>query len=281
MAKQLDTIVEDIYDLFRNKPKFHEDRIKGFATALAERIQERMEEERGKPALRMSQLGAKCDRQLWYKINVPELAEALPPEAKIKFLFGDILEEFLLFLAEETGHDVKGRQDELNIGGVKGHRDAIIDGTLVDAKSASSYSFQKFANHLSWEDDSFGYIDQLGAYLEGSQQDDQLTNKDAAAFLVIDKTLGKITLDVHHKRHIDYEEKVRDKQAIVRQPAPPPRAFFDKPEGKSGNRKLGIECSYCSFKNICWPNLRTFYYSKGPVYLTHVAREPKVGENNV
>lgn len=278
MTKQLNSIVEDIYDLFRNRPKFHEDRIKGFAEALASKIQERMEEEQGKPALRMSQLGAKCDRQLWYKINVPELAEALPPETRIKFLFGDILEEFLLFLAEEAGHDVKGRQDTLEIEGVKGHRDAIIDGTLTDAKSASSYSFQKFKDHLAWEDDAFGYIDQLGAYLDAGQQDPIQTNKDEAAFLVIDKTLGKITLDIHPRRDVDYKEKVRDKQRLVREPQPPPRAFFDKPEGKSGNRKLGVECSYCSFKNACWPALRTFYYSKGPVYLTHIEREPKVGE---
>ncbi len=280
MTKKLETIVEDIYDLFRNRPKFHEDRIKGFAEALASKIQERMEEEQGKPTIRMSQLGAKCNRQLWYKINVPELAEALPPEARIKFLFGDILEEFLLFLAEEAGHDVKGRQDVLEIEGVRGHRDAAIDGTLVDAKSASSYSFAKFKDHLRWEDDAFGYIDQLGAYLEGSQGDPLITNKDEAAFLVIDKTLGKITLDIHPKRDIDYKEKVRDKRRIVNSPVVPPRAFFDKPEGKSGNRKLGVECSYCSFKETCWPGLRTYIYSKGPVYLTHVEREPKVGEKD-
>jgi hypothetical protein len=275
---ELRTIVEDIYNLFTGKPKFHPDRIKGFAEALANKIQERMEEEQGKPALRMSQLGTKCDRQLWYKINVPGLAEALPPEARIKFLFGDILEEFLLFLAEEAGHEVVGRQDTLSIEGVKGHRDAIIDGTLVDAKSASSYSYTKFDNHLTWEDDSFGYIDQLGGYLEAGKDDPLQSNKDEAAFLVIDKTLGKITLDIHPKRDVDYKEKVREKKAIVNQNVAPPRAFFDKPEGKSGNRKLGIECSYCSFKQTCWPALRTFYYSKGPVYLTHVEREPKVGE---
>lgn len=278
MPKTIDTIVDDIYGLFRDKPKFHPERIEAFAKALAEKIQDRMEEEQGKPALRMSQLGAKCDRQLWYKINLPELAEALPPEAKIKFLFGDILEELLLFLAEEAGHTVTGRQKEVNVKGVPGHIDGFIDGTLTDTKSASSYSFQKFRDHLTWEQDAFGYIDQLGGYGQATEDDPLNENPDQGAFLVIDKTLGKITLDVHPRKNMDYGDLVDRKREMLRSGLPPPRAFFDQPEGKSGNRKLGIECSYCAFRGTCWPGLRTYYYSKGPVYLTHVEREPKVDE---
>ena len=63
-------------------------------------------------------------------------------------MFGDILEELLLFLAKEAGHTVTGQQDTLSISGVNGHRDAIIDGRLVDVKSASSYSFRKFKNNV-------------------------------------------------------------------------------------------------------------------------------------
>ena len=263
--KTIDTLVEDIYDLFRSRTKFSPERVESFAKALAEKISDRMEEEQGKPALRMSQIGMKCDRELWYKHNIPELAKALPPETKIKFLFGDILEELLLFLAEEAGHTVEDRQKEVHIDTVKGHIDGIVDGTLLDAKSASSYSFKKFQDHLSWDEDAFGYIDQLGGYLEANQTNKTLKEKNQAGFLVIDKTLGKITLDIHPKNNVDYLAKVAEKKAVIKQPLPPPRSFFDQAEGKSGNRKLGTKCSYCSFNETCWPGLRTYFYARGPV----------------
>ena len=56
------------------------------------------------------------------------------------------------------------------------------------------------------------------------------------------------------------------------------RHYKDQEFDKSGNRKLCMNCSYCSFKKTCWPNLRTFIYSHGPVFLTHVERPPKVEE---
>ena len=50
-----------------------------------------------------------------------------------------------------------------------------------------------------------------------------------------------------------------------------------EPDGKSGNTKLCTQCSYCDFKKICWPHMRTFIYKGGPRYLINVAREPRGG----
>jgi len=56
------------------------------------------------------------------------------------------------------------------------------------------------------------------------------------------------------------------------------------PEGKSGNMKLGVNCSYCPHKVTCWDDanngdgLRLFLYSNGPMWLTEVQKEPKVQE---
>ena len=58
----------------------------------------------------------------------------------------------------------------------------------------------------------------------------------------------------------------------------PERCYPDIPDGKSGNMKLSVPCSYCSFKEHCWPELRTFIYSNGPRYLTKVVRTPDVYE---
>ena len=224
----------------------------------------------------MSNIGTKCDRKLWYTVNAQDKAEPLPPEVRFKFAFGHILEELVLFLAKEAGHSVEGTQDTLEINGVKGHRDAVVDGVVVDVKSASSFAFKKFDNHLTAEQDSFGYLDQLGAYLYASKDDPKVVHKERAAFIAVDKQLGHITVDVQPNTYKDYDKLVEQKKAVIALKDPPPKAFSDEPDGKSGNRKLCTECSYCAFKKTCWPELQTYIYSTGPRYLTVVDREPNV-----
>ncbi len=277
--KQIETLVADIYGLFDQNSKWTPDpeRVRTFGIKLAEHIANRSSELRGNPTLRLSNLGVP-DRKLWFTINRPDLSEALPPEARIKFLFGDILEELLLFLAEEAGHTVSGQQDTVQVNGVVGHRDALVDGRVVDVKSASSFSFRKFESNGLRGNDPFGYLDQLGSYLAASPD---ATEQDVASFLVIDKTLGKITLDTYPKNDTDYDRLVDHKRSVLKLSEPPAeKCYPDEEEGRSGNRKLSVGCSYCPFKNDCWSGLRTFIYSSGPVFLTKVTREPKVTEVN-
>lgn len=229
------------------------------------------------PTLRLSNLGTPCERKLWYGINTPELGEPLPAAAKIKFLFGDILELLLLFWAREAGHKVEGEQDTLNVHGVVGHRDCIIDGRLVDAKSASTYSFKKFQSNGLTNDDPFGYLVQLNSYYTASESDPRITDKGLGSFLVIDKTLGNITLDTYKVTPIT-TEYVQSKREAINGKQLPRRAFKDEPDGKSGNRKLGVNCSYCEFKAACWPGLKTYAYAYGPSFLTTVVREPRVNQ---
>lgn len=283
MTKTIDTLVEDIYGLFGSEKEFSEELANNFGSLMAETMRNRVPAKNYGAELRMSNLGQPCERKLWYSVNLPpEEQEQFPPETRFKFLYGDILEEVVLYLAAEAGHTVEGIQDEMKIRGhkgedVKGHRDAVIDGMLVDVKSASSYSFNRFSAGLTVKDDKFGYIDQLQQYLFASKDDPLVTIKDKAAFLVVDKTLGKICLDVHEKNGVDYNAVVVSKQEMLRD-GTPDRGFSEVPEGLSGNQKLGVNCSYCAFKERCWPGLRTFMYSNGPRFLTRVAREPNVAE---
>lgn len=280
MVKTIDTLVEDIYSLFTKTDWTpDEDNVKEFGQKLAKHIAKRASDEQQKPRLRLSNLGTP-NRKLWFTINKPEVAEPLPPEAHFKFLFGDILEETLLFLAKEAGHNVSGQQDQIDVNGVLGSRDAIIDGRVVDVKSASSYSFKKFEDNTISQpgNDPFGYLTQLDAYLEGSAD---ATEKDVASFLVVDKTLGHITLNTQTKRNIDYETLIATKREMLQKSEPPEQKCYEPvPDGKSGNLKLDTGCSYCPFKWSCWPNLRGFAYSSKPVYLTRVVKTPKVPEFN-
>lgn len=278
MTKTIDTLVPDILGLFKDdKVSLDPLGVAGFAAALSGKIGSRLEESRGEPTLRMSNLGSRCSRQLWYRINHPDWGEPLSSETRIKFLFGDILEEMLLYLAKEAGHTVEHEQREVDLFGVRGHIDAAIDGVLVDVKSASTRAFDKFTNHLSSDTDDFGYLTQLDGYLHATQE---FLGGNEGAFLVIDKQLGRLCLDRHPKSNRDYSEYVSERRAIVENKEPPPRAYKAVPDGKSGNMKLDTVCSYCAFKSRCWPGLRTFFYANGPRFLTVVRRLPDVSESS-
>ena len=273
--KKIDTLIEDIYDVVDKGTEVSEEDRSAFARDLERVVSERLSSPNRDKYLRVSNLG-QCDRRLYFEINHPDVVEPLQPSTKLKFLIGDMWEAVLLFLARAAGHKVEGEQDEIDINGVKGHRDAVIDGVLVDVKSASSRAFKKFEEGLTSDKDDFGYLTQLDTYLSKAEDDPVITDTSRAAFLAGDKTLGHITLDFHDKTDTDYDKIVDQKREMLADKNPPKRPYDDVPDGKSGNRKLGVVCSYCPVKFACWGNLKQYNYSGGPRYLTKVVREPRV-----
>lgn len=281
--KTIDTLVEDIYGLFKTPSDLEKHIADEVARGISETLTHRLKtdgEER-KFTLRMSNLG-KPDRQLWYEAHRPTLREDLPPNTYIKFLFGDVWEAIILGLAEAAGHKVELKQAEVELDGILGHIDCVIDGVLVDVKSASPFSFTKFSKRQLEEDDPFGYMEQMSGYAEA-------LGGLNGAFLVVEKVLGKIVLVQY-----DYEESLKPtrireriahlKGVIADADNIPDRCHPTVPDGKSGNEALNVNCSYCAFKKDCWADandgigLRTFIYANGPKFLTTVVREPNVPE---
>lgn len=278
----INTLVKDIYNVIETGGGWDETVSRYCADLMETVFNERLANERGEyaPALRLSQLGTPCERKLWYSLNEPNEGGSLAPYTRFKFLYGDLLEQLLISLAIAAGHRVEGVQDTLTVHGIKGHRDCVIDGITVDIKSASSYSYKKFAAGNLRDDDPFGYISQLSSYVYAGRDSPVDSHPSLGAFLVVDKQNGHICLDMY-----DFGPEINRKEGeiahlkeMVTQPTPPPRGFESEPEGKSGNQKLGINCSYCDFKEKCWPEMRTFLSSRGPVFLTEVKREPKMKE---
>lgn len=278
-SKNIDDLIPDIHRVLSEGVKVPPDISEAFGKDMAELITRRLIKEPRKPTLRMSSIG-KPDRQLWYEINTPGDAEALHPNTYMKFLIGDITEAIVLALAKIAGHEVTGEQDEMTLAGIKGHRDAIIDGMLIDVKSASPYSFKKFEAGLQGDQDAFGYIPQINSYLHSSKDDPLVENKNEAGFLVLHKVTGDLVLDKHKKTNVPIEEIFEHKKKVVTLPEPPPRCYEPEPFQKSGNMKLGVNCSYCSYKWKCWEGLRGFHYGTGPVFLTEVENLPRVPEFN-
>jgi hypothetical protein len=279
----IDTLVKDIYKLFDEEEHHEPDpaNLEALGRNIVELVKVRLSQrDRNRGALRFSNLG-RPDRQIWYQQNKPELGEKMSPKTFFKFLYGDVIEQLLLFLAKEAGHDVQAEQHQIEVDGVKGHIDAIIDGVTTDSKSASPYGFQKFKDKSIYQNDPFGYIGQISGYTN------VLTPKEGGAFLVADKVHGDIALmrvPPAITREYQPAPRIAHLKAVLDNPEKPPRCYADEPEGKSGNRKLRKNCSYCPFKKDCWKDanggrgLRTFLYYGGPMFLTHVAREPKTQE---
>lgn len=271
--------MSDIYELFHPKTKVvpKDEDLDTFCANIRAKLVEKLSGE-WSGGLRMSSIGQPCARKLWYEVNEPDKAEPNHPSLYIKFLFGDIIEQLVIFLAKTSGHTVSDEQRELTVDGVPGHTDGKIDGTPIDVKSASGYGFKKFLSGLKRSDDAFGYLNQLGLY------NYSLGNgTNPAAFVALDKSSGEIAVDVHNDlSDIDYHDLIAQRKKIVAHKEPPPRGFSDEEMGSSGNRKLKINCAFCSFKKTCWPGLRTFAYKRGddinPVYLTTVVRVPDVQE---
>lgn len=274
--KTIDTLVQDIYSLFDPKVMHepNEDNLEEFAQNMKQILRVRLaSREDVRDPLRFSALG-KPDRQLWYMAKGYP-SEETTPKTYVKFLYGDILEALLLFLAKESGHRVEAEQMEIEVDGVKGHIDAIIDGVVTDVKSASPFSYRKFKDNTLLENDPFGYIQQISGYTN------TITPGESGAFLAFDKVSADMcVMNVSTSIIADHPPgpRIAHLKEVIASETPPERCFPDEPDGKSGNMKLGTECSYCAFKHHCWKDLRTFIYSTGPRYLTKVVREPEVYE---
>ena len=277
-SKTLDTLVDDVNALFDpdvdHQPS--EELLDEFCSNLKQLLRTRLGHapRRSGGGIRFSSLG-KPDRQVYFDHHPSPDEEPLLPKTYLKFLYGDVIEQLYLYLAKEAGHSVTHEQAEVEIDGVLGHIDAIIDGTVVDLKSASSYGYKKFEEGTVEQDDPFGYVEQLSGYAS------VLTPGKEAAWWAVDKSSGDhciATLKPTVIKHHEPAPRIEHLKKVVESDTPPPLCHEPVPDGKSGNMKLPTPCSYCKHKFRCHPDARLFIYSSGPRYLTTVVREPDVPE---
>lgn len=273
--KTIESLVVDIQDLLVKGVTFSKEEELDLGHKIAGALNDSFGNREYTPGLRMSKFGSPCERKLWLQDHPDSCGdvESLSASTRLKFAYGHVLEAVVLELAKKAGHTVEKEQDTVEFCGVPGHIDALIDGELVDVKSANSRGMDKFKYHKLESDDPFGYLDQQNLYYRALG-----LKTGRFHFLAIDKELGHICLDtykVDDKR--DMEAEVKAKQEMLKSPLPP-RKMPTVPLGKSGNEELGLACRYCEFKRTCWPGLRVFAYSGAPKFLTKVAKQPDVQE---
>ncbi len=281
-TKSIHTLIPDIYQLVGKKTGWFNDILASdLGREISLKMQSRFSAEQRKPGLRLSQMGKSCPCALWHSVHHPELAEPIPGWVQIKFMYGDLVESMVITLAKAAGHTVEGEQDAVSVDGIVGHRDCVIDGCLVDVKSANSRGFEKFkSKQLAQDIFASAYLDQLDGYLVGSADDPIVRQKSRGYLLAVDKNMGHMVLYEHELREKSIRNRIKEAKEIVGLPHAPRCTCGTVADGKSGNIKLDTKASYNPFKFCCFPGLRKFIYSDGPRYLTKVTRLPDVPEEN-
>jgi len=282
--KKLDTLVEDIYDKLSvlsdgESLNIDDKTIDAFGESMKEVLSQWANPRpRDSGTLRMSNIG-KPMRQLWYDMrSESKTTERIKPSVFIKFLYGHLLEEVLLMLIKIAGHEVTDEQKEVSVSGIKGHMDCVIDGEVIDIKTASGFAFKKFYNKTLAEDDMFGYLPQLAGY-EAAMG----TNK--GGFLAMNKESGELALYRPNSfDKPDIKKKIKTVKKLIKIDTPPELCYNPIPDGAAGNMQIARGCTWCRHKFECHSDanegkgLRVFKYSNKYSYLTRVVKEPRVLE---
>ena len=281
--KKLNTLVDDIYKklsvLGKGKSlNLSEESIEQFGESMKDVLRHwSTPTPRSTTTLRMSNIG-RPNRQLWFDMKTEQQAQEIPPSTFIKFLYGHMLEEVVLLLVKLAGHTVSDEQKNVKIKGIEGHMDCVIDGEVIDVKTASGYAFKKFKDGTLAEDDTFGCMSQLAGYEAGHGTSN-------GGFLAMNKESGELALYIPEELDKpNIETKIDTVKKSLKKSAPPELCYKPIPDGSSGNMKLPRGCFFCRHKLECHKDsnngkgLRVFKYSKGLSYLTQVVKEPRVNE---
>ena len=242
--------------------------------------------------LRMSNVGKPlCQLQMQAKGVEPEKPSH---DFIVRMIIGDMLEALVIVLLKAAKIEVKSQHQKVSLGvgdrQIEGEYDIELDDGIYDIKSVSPFSFTTKFNADNGYDkikqsDSFGYISQGHGY-------GMAANKPFKGWIAINKTTGEIVFT--DSKHTDEEKKevyskIYNTSVALLDEKPFERCFTDIEEvyysKPTGNRTLGIECSYCPYKHNCWENLefRRQLPSKGknPKWMWYTKIDPKWMEENV
>ena len=189
-------------------------------------------------------------------------AEPMPYNAKMRNLFGDLIEASAVAIIKAAGIRIEDLQKEvkLKLGKqtIKGTYDVKIQNKIWDIKSASPYSFDhKFGEDGGFDailkQDTFGYVSQ--GYLYSNAE-----KTDFGGWIAINKSTGEWSIAEtplsDSKYSKDAIELAQKNMEALESNAPFKRLFKDEEEffnkKATGNRTLGLECRFCAYKKPCW-----------------------------
>ena len=243
--------------------KVSDDLIEEFGNACKEAFKKQFTEERQKKfKYRMSNIG-KPLCQLQMEKSGAE-AEPMPYNAKMRNLFGDLIEASAIAIMKASGIEVTDIQKKVTHKfedkEINGTMDVKINNKVWDIKSASPWSFtNKFSEDGGGfeslkKDDAFGYIGQ--GYMYGIAD-----KSDFGGWIVINKSTGEWCTTEVPAEHEAKDAAVKNAESNINKlesDEPFKRCFSDVEEffykKPTGNRVLGITCGFCPYKKPCWGN---------------------------
>ena len=239
-----------------------DDLIDQFGKACSDSFRKQFTDQRNKKfGLRASNIG----RPLW-QLQMEKKGvkgEGQPYNAKMRNLFGDIIEQMAIIVMKAAGVEIEAEQKKIKYSinkgtNINGALDVEIGGKVWDIKSASPWSFtNKFGENGSFHtvatDDVFGYTTQGYVYAEGA-------DKPFGGWIVINKSTGEWTLTETPMADDEYKEKaldtVKKNASALKRNKKFERCYEDEEEyfrkQKTGNRVLNNTCSFCPYKFPCW-----------------------------
>ena len=244
---------------------------------------------------RMSNIGKPLCQLQMEKSNAEP--EGQPYNNKMRNTFGDLIEALAVTIIKASGIKVDSTQKSVSYNmdksKIDGTYDIEIGNSIYDIKSASPYAFEhKFGDEGGFnsivEDDSVGYLSQGYLYSESE-------NKRFGGWIVINKSTGEWLVTETPTEDEKYKNIAinlsKENLHALDEGKPFRRCFSDIEETfrkiPTGNRVLGIVCSFCPYKFPCWGKDKLQYLpqqqSKGKspkwVYYTEVNNPRETNED--
>ena len=244
---------------------------------------------------RMSNIGKPlCQLQMEKSDTEPE---GQPYNNKMRNTFGDLIEALAVTIVKASGIKVDSVQKPVSYKfknkKINGTYDIEINKKIYDIKSASPYAFEhKFGDEGGFnsivQDDAFGYLSQGYLYSESE-------NKRFGGWIVINKSTGEWLVTETPTEDEKYKNIAinlsKENLHALDEGKPFRRCFSDIEETfrkiPTGNKMLGIVCSFCPYKFPCWGKDKLQYLpqqqSKGKSprwsYYTEL-KNPRVEDEN-
>lgn len=238
--------------------------------------------------IRMSSIGKPLCILQMEKAKAPRVEDEW--NHPLRMFFGGVIEATTVAILKHAGINVEQEQFPcvLDIAGIKitGTGDLVIDGAVWDVKSASQFTFkEKFDSYETLKaDDTFGYIPQICGYAKAK-------GLKPGGWFVIDKSSGIIKVipfPDNYEPEMEYGLDIISRNASVLLTNEPFKRKFLAVDEKfqkrfTGNKTLGIACTYCPFKYTCWPGLQhlpsqsSTAFNRPYKYYTELHSENKLG----
>jgi hypothetical protein len=178
----------------------------------------------------------------------------------MRMLHGDAVECIMDVILKIAKANITGSKDkvalELEGTTVKGEDDVEIDNKVYDIKTCSPFAFErkwKMGLPALKANDDFGYVGQLVGYSEAK-------SKKAGGWIVVCKSTGQVLVmdaDFSKDEKDTVLQEMQMKATALKEDwsfdrcFEPVDDFFNKKY--TGSKKLPMSCSWCDFKQSCWP----------------------------